>query len=75
MQTANIYKLQSAIDLTKARKVKDMIRLSEAFDNELASLLEQGLITEDQIKEVNFPSWEEMENLRARMRKALLSHS
>jgi hypothetical protein len=75
MQTADIYKLQSVINLSKARKPADMISLRKVFDIELASLLEQGLITEDQIKEVNFPSWEEMENLRARMRKALLNHS
>jgi hypothetical protein len=73
MKTAEIYKLQIAINLMKARKPLDMIRSSKAFDDNLASLLEQGEITEEQIKEVNFPSKEEMEELGVRMRKALLS--
>lgn len=73
MLTSEIYKLQSAIDLSKARKPQDMIRLSKAFDEELASLLSIGSITQVQIDEVNFPSWEKREAIRSKMRKALLS--
>jgi hypothetical protein len=73
MTTAEIYKLQSVINLSKARKPMDMIRCHKAFDEELASLLKQGLITEDQVKEFNFPSKEEMEESGVKMRKALLT--
>jgi hypothetical protein len=73
MKTAEIYKLQTAINLMKARKPQDIIRLSEAFDEDLASLLEQGEITEEQLKEINFPTWDEMEKSGERLRKALLT--
>jgi hypothetical protein len=73
METSEIYKLLSAVKLSKARKPKDMIAFHKAFNDELPSLLEQGLITQDQIDEVKFPSWEKREAIGAKMRKALLS--
>ena len=73
MKTAEIYQLPSAIAYGNAKNAVELFKFSKIFNDELASLLEQGLITEAQIKEVSFPSWEEMQELGKRMRIALLT--
>ena len=73
METSEIYKLQSAIDLSKARAPLDMIKQNKAFKAELVLLFKKDVITQDQIDSVKFPSWEKREAIRAKMREALLS--